>query len=195
MGLISQGPARRWRRRAWALSLAGLAILAFPLIAAAAEGSSGPFASTSAADDVTSVALSLSKAGPGDSDTTCGALPRDPGGLRLYGVTEGTGLDAYLMLTVTLGEIPAWSGATCEGFVSNPRNYGGIGNGVIYRGTLRAFPDEYSTGLEIPVSGPSSPGKVRAFRFDVSLRDAPGAQGKTAAQTFVWEAPTRGQGS
>jgi predicted ribosomally synthesized peptide with SipW-like signal peptide len=147
------------------------------------------------ADDDSGVAmLSLSNAKPTDSDTGCivvtftGSLAST---VRLYGTTTGTGLDAYLDLTVTRGSIASPSFDSCSGFSADATNYVGAGAGVIYNGTLQAFADDYAGGLVDPTSGsPESwtNGEAHAYKFVVTVQDNNSAQGKNATQAFTWEA-------
>ena len=124
------------------------------------------------------------------SDNGDGSIPST---VRLHGTTTGTGLDAYLDLKVTRGSYspstPAFK--SCANFQPDATNYIGAGNGVIYNGTLQGFPDDYASGLVDPLSGsPESwtTGESHVYRLDVTLQSNFGAQGKTAAQVFRWEA-------
>lgn len=114
-----------------------------------------------------------------------------PATVRLYGTTAGTGLDQYIDLTVTRGTIATPSGSSCSGFAADAANHRGLGAGVLYFGTLRDFADDYATGLvDATTATPESwtNGETRAYRFDVSLKNAQGAAGTDATQTFTWEA-------
>jgi predicted ribosomally synthesized peptide with SipW-like signal peptide len=137
--------------------------------------------------------LSFSNAKPGDSATSCinvsytGTLPAS---VRLYGTTAGTGLDPYLNLTVTRGSGAA-AFADCTGFTADATNYTGAGNGVVYNGTLQGFANSYATGLVDPTSGTPAVwtnGQSHTYKFVVAVQDNNAAQGKTATQTFTWEA-------
>jgi hypothetical protein len=111
--------------------------------------------------------------------------------LRMYGATSGSGLDSYLNMTVTRGSLPSLTAGSCSSFTPDPIDYVGAGPGVVYRGTLSGYPDDYLSGLVDPVPGsPESwtAEERHAYRFTVSVRDDNGAQGLTAGQTFVWEA-------
>lgn len=137
--------------------------------------------------------LSFSNATPGGSDTSCievtytGTLPAN---VRMYGTTGGSGLDTYLNLTVTRG-----SGAAgfddCSGFTPDATDYDGAGpngNGVVYSGTLQDFPDGYDDGVVDPTAGWGN-GESHQYQLVVTLASsAPEAQGKSATQTFAWEA-------
>ena len=140
--------------------------------------------------------LALAGALPGDTTSACIKVTYDgsiPSTVRLHGTTTGTGLDAYLDLKVTRGtytpSTPAFK--SCTNFQPDTTNYIGAGNGVIYNGTLQGFPDDYASGLVDPLSGtPESwtTGESHVYRLDVTLQSNFGAQGKTAAQVFRWEA-------
>jgi hypothetical protein len=140
--------------------------------------------------------MSLSGAVPGNTASACikvtynGSLPAS---VRLHGTTTGSGLDQYLDLKVTRGVYspsdPAFK--SCTNFQADGTNYIGAGNGVIYNGTLQAFPDDYASGLVDPLSGsPESwtTGEAHVYRIDVTLQNNFSAQNKDAAQTFRWEA-------
>jgi len=147
-------------------------------------------------NDGGSAILSLAAAEPGASDSGCikvafaGSLPST---VRLYGTTGGTGLDAYLGLRVTrgtyIGAEPAF--ASCNNFQPDPTSYIGRGAGVIYDGTLQAYPDSYAGGIVDPPSGgPESwtSGESHVYEVEVTLRHNLAAQGLTATQQFTWEA-------
>lgn len=140
--------------------------------------------------------MSMSGGLPGTTRNGCikvtynGSLPS---GVRLYGTTTGTGLDQYLDLTVTRGTFnsPEPAFASCTNFQADGTNYIGAGQGVIYNGTLQAFPDTYATGIVDPVSGsPESwtAGEVHVYRFDVTVQSNIDGEGLTAMQEFAWEA-------
>ena len=113
--------------------------------------------------------------------------------MRLHGTTTGSGLDQYLDLRITRGTYtpsdPAFK--SCASFQPDGTNYIGAGNGVIYNGTLQAFPDDYASGLVDPQSGsPESwtNGEVHVYKLEATLQSNFAAQNKDAAQTFRWEA-------
>jgi predicted ribosomally synthesized peptide with SipW-like signal peptide len=144
-------------------------------------------------NDGGSAVVSLSNAKPADSSTGCvtvtysGSLPAN---VRLYGATTGTGLDQYVNLVVTRG---TKSNATfdCSTFSPDATNYIGSGAGVVYSGTLQAFPDNFSGGIVDPTSGsPESwtTSEAHTYRIQVTLQNNAAAQGLNASQTFTWEA-------
>jgi predicted ribosomally synthesized peptide with SipW-like signal peptide len=140
--------------------------------------------------------LSLSNALPGATDAACitvsytGSLAS---AVRLYGTTTGSGLDAYLDLKITRG---SFSGAppafdSCATFNADATDYAGSGSGVIYNGTLAAFPDDYAAGRVDPLpAGPETwtTGETHVYKLEVTLQNNPAAEGKAATQTFTWEA-------
>jgi hypothetical protein len=139
--------------------------------------------------------LSLSGAIPGDNDSGCikvtyqGSLPST---VKLYGTTGGTGLDQYLMLKVTRG---TYGGAdpgykSCAGFQPDATDYLGAGAGVVYNGTLQDYADDYATAVADPPGGAATwtTGEQHVYKLEVTLQPNLAAQGKTATQTFTWEA-------
>jgi hypothetical protein len=140
--------------------------------------------------------MSLSAAMPGDTTSACIKVTYDgslPATVRLDGTTSGSGLDQYLDLKVTRGVYspsdPAFK--SCTNFQADGTDYIGAGNGVIYNGTLQAFPDDYASGLVDPLGGsPESwtNGEPHVYKIDVTLQNDFGAQNKDATQTFRWEA-------
>jgi hypothetical protein len=143
-------------------------------------------------DDSGTAMLSLADAQPGDSDASCivvdytGSLPA---GVTLYGSTGGTGLAQYLDLTVTRGSKSSGYD-DCSDFTADGTDYLGAGAGVIYSGTLQAYPDNFGTGItDAPGSAENwTNGETHAYKFVVSVQNDNGAQGLNADQTFVWEA-------
>jgi hypothetical protein len=145
-------------------------------------------------NDGGAAALSIAESGPGQSVPSCivvtytGSIPIT---VRLHGATGGTGLAGHMDLTVTRGMLPAGTSfGSCEGFVADETDYLGHGPGVMYRGTLAGFPDDYDNGLEDPVSGAAASwttGASHAYMFEAAVQDDNAAQGLTATQDFVWE--------
>jgi hypothetical protein len=153
-------------------------------------------------NDSDSALLNLSTAKPGQSASSCimvtyaGSLPAT---VRLYGTTGGTGLEPYLNLTITRGTIPPLPGrdpppppfGDCTTFTPDSTDWAGLGPGVLYQGTLQAFADDYNGGVKD--GDPASPevwttNAVHAYMVTVTMADNDSAQGKTATQTFTWEA-------
>jgi hypothetical protein len=144
-------------------------------------------------DDYGSAMLTLSNARPGVTDEGCMRVTYAGSyapTVRLYGSTTGSGLDAFLDITVVRGTL-AGSSASCAGFNPDATDYLGAGPGVIFQDSLDEFPDDYEDGLAGPVEGSEETwtnGESHAYRFVISLADDNAAQGLTASQRFVWEA-------
>jgi Concanavalin A-like lectin/glucanases superfamily len=143
-------------------------------------------------NDLSAAMLSLIGARPGSTDTSCieveytGTLPST---VRLYATTAGT-IAPYLTLTVTRGTMPS-AFDSCTGFEADGTNYVGAGLGVVYSGSLSAFPTSYASGLVDPYATPPeewTTGEKHAYRFVVSLDDVSAAQSKSGSATFTWEA-------
>jgi hypothetical protein len=107
--------------------------------------------------------------------------------VRLYGATGGSGLADYLNVKVTRGSLPSPSFSDCTGFTADAADHVGLGAGVLYDGTLTGFADDYATGLVDPAASWTT-GEVHAYRFEVTMANDDAAQGKTATQSFTWEA-------
>jgi hypothetical protein len=141
---------------------------------------------------------------PGSTEAACikvtytGSLTSN---VRLYGATTVTGLDQYLDLKVTRGTYtPSDSGFdSCANFSADSTNYIGAGPGVIYNSTLQGYADDFSGGLVDPSNCGTPPCAAEAwtnlpeshvYKLEITLpSSAPNAaQGKTATQTFTWEA-------
>ncbi len=138
--------------------------------------------------------ISLANAKPGDTDTGCiqvsysGTLSAT---VKLYG--SGTGsLAPYLNLTVTRGTDSSPSYRSCTNFTADANNYIGQGNGVIYSGTLSAFPSSYAAGISDPAVGGGTETwtnpEAHSYKFTVTAQDVNASQGLTGAASFTWEA-------
>jgi hypothetical protein len=155
--------------------------------AAAAIGPQGPGIQQHAPIDsivADGVALSLPNAGPGDvaeSYVTVRYRGERPAEIRLFGTTEGTGLDRYLALTITRGR------GTGPGFVPDAADHLGLGPGVVFHGRLADLPDDAAHALTDP-HGPWVGPETWTYRLRVRMTGANAAQGLTAAQTFSWTA-------
>ncbi len=136
----------------------------------------------------------LSNLKPGDSATRCLAVTYNgsvPASVRLHGTTGGTGLDSHLQLQVTRGaKSSAFSG--CSDFTADSTTYlAGKPAGAVYDGTLAAYPDSWAGGIVEPVTGSPETwiaGESHAYRFEITVLNDIAAQGKTATQTFRFEA-------
>jgi hypothetical protein len=147
-------------------------------------------------NDGGSAMFSLTGMLPGSTDSGCIKVTYDgslTSSVRLHGATTGSGLDRYIDLKVTRGvnspSDPAFDG--CGNFQADGTDYINKGNGVVYDGTLRNFPDDYANGLVDPTLGSPESWTVNeshSYRFQVTLQSDVGAEGKNATQVFTWEA-------
>jgi hypothetical protein len=138
--------------------------------------------------------LALGTAHPNDTVTGCIRVTYSgtaPATVRVSGASGGTGLASYLDLTVTRGTLSAGAAfGSCATFTPDTTNYLGNGIGVIYSGTLAAFPAAGAGALLDP-SAPAATwntGDIHSYRFTATLQNNPGAQGKNASPSFTWEA-------
>lgn len=144
-------------------------------------------------DDAGSILFSLTGLKPGDPATSrCVGVTYDgslDANVRLYATVSGA-LAPHLDVTVTRGALdPGDSG--CGSFAADGTDYLGMGAGVVYASTLGDYPASFETGVADPPSGPEevwTTSESHAYRFDVSVRDEPGAQGASAAAELFWEA-------
>jgi hypothetical protein len=168
-------------------------ILATLLLAASVGGVAGPATYSAFSSTTTNSANLFSNAKPGDSDTGCINVSYDgtlDSTVRLYANVTGA-LPQYLTLTVTRGTDPSPSFDSCAGFTPDGTNYIGAGNGVVYSGTLAAFPASYASGLVDPI--PASPEtwsnpESHSYRFTITLQNDDAAQGLNGSADFTWEA-------
>lgn len=101
--------------------------------------------------------------------------------VRLFGTTTGALAD-HLKLKVHRGSFtgtPPAAGA-CDGFTKTA---------TLFDGTLAAYPDAWSAGIVDPDSAWES-GESAVYQLEVSLADTDAAQGKSATQSFAFEART-----
>jgi hypothetical protein len=132
---------------------------------------------------------------PGSTSTACikvtytGTLPAL---VNLYATTTGSGLGTYLDLTVTRGTISSGSFSSCTGFAADTTDYFGNGAGVVYSGTLAAYPSTYAAGIADPrtasIAEAWTTNEVHGYKFVVTLQNNAAAANKTATTTFNWEA-------
>jgi hypothetical protein len=142
-------------------------------------------------NDGGSALLSLTGARNGSSVTSCtkvtysGTVPSD---VRVYGTVSG-GLAAYLTLTITRGTIGGSPAAkSCTGFTADSTDYLSKGAGLIYSGTLSAFPTSATTALVDPTSGATEQwdaGEAHAYKLTVTMNSASGT-GMSATADFTW---------
>ncbi len=144
-------------------------------------------------DNATGLLVTLSSAKPGDSSTGCikvsysGSLNAN---VHLYTASVTGSLASYVSLTVTRGTLPG-SAFNCSGFNPDGTNYIGAGAGVIYSGTLAAYPNTYGGGIVDPTSGSPATwttGTAVAYQVTVTLNNNAAAQGLSSNATFTWEA-------
>jgi hypothetical protein len=139
--------------------------------------------------------FTMTNAKPGDTDSACiqvtstGTLPSL---VKLYGSATGTGLGAYLNLTVTRGTVSSGNFDDCTNFTADATNYAGLGAGVLSNGLLNAYPTTYAGGLTDPrtasVAETWTTGEVHAYKFTLTVQDVNAAQGLNVTQAFTWEA-------
>ena len=135
-------------------------------------------------DDGGSTALfTVTNMAPLDVVTNCIVVTYEgtllPADVVLYGVSGGTGLDAYLDLIVEEGTGGIFD--NCSGFSATSTIYTG--------GTLADFAAAHinfgnGVGTWVPSANPES----RVYRFTVTLQDDNAAQTLDATATFTWEA-------
>ena len=121
---------------------------------------------------------------PGSSNTNCivttysGSLV--PATVTLYGVSGGTGLDAFLDVTITMGTGGAFG--SCIGFVADA-------GPAAFTGTLAAFAAAH-TNFANGIAGwsPAANPESKTYQIAVSLQDNNAAQGLNGTATFTWEA-------
>lgn len=108
----------------------------------------------------------------------------DPTPVVLYASGAPTGdLAPYLDLTVEMGpDHPdnALDFGDCTGFTSTPTS--------LYSGTLATFPS--ATSPVATTWDPAVSGEVRTFRFGITVRNDPAAQGRTTTFGFTWKTGT-----
>jgi hypothetical protein len=99
--------------------------------------------------------------------------------VRLYAADVSGELAQYLDLLVEMGPPTADAFGTCAGFVPSA---------VLYEGSLAAFAAEhpaYDSG--VLAWDPAEGDGTRSFRFSLSVRDEPEAEGKATSFGFSWE--------
>ncbi len=140
-------------------------------------------------DGGTQALLTFTNKRPGDVDNRCiyltytGSLSAT---VKMYASVSGL-LAQHVNVTVTRGTQSTPTFGTCTGFTADAINYYGLGNGILYQGTLQDLPSTYAAGVADPVAGWTSATNT-TYRFTVSLQDVNAAQGQTSGATFTWEA-------
>lgn len=98
--------------------------------------------------------------------------------VRLYAsAVSSTGVEPYLDLKVE-------SGTSTTGF-DDCTGFSAIE--TLYDGTVAGYPTSHAAGIVDP-DGPWTTGEGHTYRFTVSVRNEPAAQGLTGSATFTWEA-------
>src|SRR4051794_19116761 len=129
--------------------------------------------------------LTLTLANPGDTATSCIAVTYSgtlTSTVRLYGTVTGT-IGPYVNLTVTRGEAAAGFG-NCTGFTTT-----GTGDGVVYSGTLSAFPATYTAAGVIVDPQNWATNDVHVYKFVATLAANTAPQEKGGPPVFTGEAP------
>ena len=104
----------------------------------------------------------------------------DPQPVLLYAASVEGDLAPFLDLRVETGHPDGGDFGDCSGFVPTE---------TVFSGTLADFGAAhaaYDTGLG--TWDPAGPGESRSFRFVVTVRDDPAAEGLSAGFGFTWEA-------
>jgi len=132
-------------------------------------------------DDGGSAMFNATAMAPGDSTTECIAVTYSgslvPADVSLYGVSGGTGLDAYLDVTIDLGTGGAFG--DCTGFAGSNS----------YTGTLANFSATHTNfGTGVGGWSPAVNPESRTYRITVTMQDNNAAQGLNGTATFTWEA-------
>lgn len=143
-------------------------------------------------NDAGGMMISLSNARPSASSNGCIAVASTgslDSSVRLYATVGGT-LAPYLNLTVTRGTMASPSFPGCAGFAADGTNYLGAGAGVVFTGTLSAYPTDWAAGIvDAPGSSETwTTNEVHVYRIAITLANNPAAQGLSSSATFTWEA-------
>ena len=144
-----------------------------------------PLAQLGLTDDAAGTAMFLDEQGlaPGLPEQRCIRVSLEgdvaPDLVSLYAADVQGALAPYLDLVVEIGPDEAVFG-DCSGFLPES---------VLFTGTLADFGSghaDFDSGLATWV--PTAPGEARSFRFTVTVRDVPEAEGLTSGFGFTWEA-------
>ena len=170
-----------------AVLLVGVVVVAGSMAAFSATTSNGSNSWTAGTvtltdDDAGSVMFTVADMAPLDVVSNCivvtysgSLLPSD---VNLYGISGGTGLDAYLDVTIEEGTGGVFG--NCTGFAPIS---------TIFTGTLSSFAATHTNftngaGAWLPAANPES----RTYKVTVTLQDNNLAQGLNGTATFTWEA-------
>jgi len=133
-------------------------------------------------DDGVTAMFNTTGMAPGDTSTECIVVTYSgtlvPSTVRLYGVSGGTGLDAYLDVVIEEGSGGAFG--DCTGFTNNS---------TPFTNTLANFSATH-TNFANGITGwsPAANPESKTYRITVTLQDNNAAQGLNATATFTWEA-------
>ena len=144
-----------------------------------------PVAELTLTDDAAGTAMFADDQGlvPGLPEQRCIRVSLDgsvvPEPVRLYAADVSGALADHLDLVVEVGPDGGAFGS-CSGFVPESE---------LFTGTLAEFGGRH-TGFESGIAAwsPVAPGEFRSFRFTVTVRDVPAAEGLSAGFGFSWEA-------
>jgi hypothetical protein len=144
-----------------------------------------PVAVLTLTDDAAGTAMFADDQGlvPGLPEQRCIRVTLDgsvvPEPVRLYAADVSGALADHLDLVVEVGPDGGAFGS-CSGFVSESE---------LFTGTLAEFGGLH-TGFDSGIAAwsPVGPGESRSFRFTVTVRDVPAAEGLSAGFGFSWEA-------
>ena len=198
-------PPRRLTRLRVLATFAVLALLAGMLLtrstwSAFSATTSNPANSAAAGtvvladNDANGAMFNLSGMTPGSSASSCikvtysGTLPAL---VHLYQTSGGSGLGSYLDLTITRGS-SSTAFADCSGFTADTTDYAGLGQGILFSGTLASLGGTYAAGLSDQRSATVpeiwTANEVHAYKLTLALRNNNSAQSATVTPTFTWEA-------
>ncbi|GAB2588885.1 hypothetical protein Aab01nite_42390 [Paractinoplanes abujensis] len=108
-----------------------------------------------------------------------------PSTIKMVGATTGgTGLENYLMLSVTRGSGVTGSFPGCTGFTPDATDYNSLGPGVLYSGTVATYP---AAGLTDPKLNWAT-NEAHWYQLSVDVLDSAAALGQTVTHTFSWDA-------
>jgi hypothetical protein len=107
--------------------------------------------------------------------------------LKLYATTVTGTMAPYLNVTVTKGTDSSPSFSGCTNFTADATNYYSLGAGVLFNGTLSAYPTAYAAAVSDPNSAWTN-GTSASYKFSVSVADTDAVQGLSSGATFTWEA-------
>jgi hypothetical protein len=108
--------------------------------------------------------------------------------IKMYGATTGgTGLENYLMVSVTRGSGVTGTFPDCTGFTPDTTDYNLLGPGVLYSGLLAGYPADRAGGLTDPRLNWAT-GEEHWYQFTVDVLEPPAALGLSATASFTWDA-------